>query len=78
MFRIPHRFNHFLFSGIQSAMTCAVASAVSSVPFYSEKTFFDHWIRSYLLSWMVMLPLALVAAPLIRRIVGLLTASTRH
>jgi hypothetical protein len=75
MFPIPQRFNHFLFSAFQSAMTCAVASAISSAPFYRENTFVDHWIRAYAVSWMVMLPLALMAAPWIRRIVGMLTAS---
>jgi hypothetical protein len=73
MIRIPNRFDHFLFGSIQSGMTCAVAAAVSSVSFYPQGTFLEHWIRSYLFSWMIMLPLVLVAAPLIRKIVRILT-----
>lgn len=74
MFPIPQRYSHFLFSAIQSAITCAVASAISSAPFYRENTFFDHWISAYAVSWMVMLPLVLAAAPWIRRIVSRFTA----
>ncbi|WP_231928040.1 DUF2798 domain-containing protein [Caballeronia cordobensis] len=61
---------------IQSAITCAVASAISSAPFYRENTFVAHWISAYMVLWMAMSPLALAAAPWIRRVVGLLTAPT--
>ena len=70
---IPNKFSHLLYSGIQSGMTCAIAAGISSMHFYSEGTFINHWTKAYLFSWMVMLPLVLVAAPLIRKIVGMLT-----
>ncbi|BFG80750.1 hypothetical protein PTKU46_87840 [Paraburkholderia terrae] len=76
MFPIPQRYNHFLSSDDPKRNQCAVASAISSAPFYRENTFVAHWISAYMVSWMAMLPQALAAAPWIRRVVGLLTAPT--
>lgn len=73
MKRVPKKYCHFLFSGIQSGMTCAVAAAIASASFYAEGTFIHHWLNAYLISWAVMLPVALVAAPFIRRLAGMLT-----
>ncbi|WP_041802311.1 DUF2798 domain-containing protein [Rhodopseudomonas palustris] len=73
MFAIPRRYSHFVFSVIQSGMTCAVAAAIASLPLTGAAVFLRHWLQSWLLSWTVMLPVVLVAAPAIRRLTHFLT-----
>ncbi|KAA0693332.1 DUF2798 domain-containing protein [Neorhizobium sp. P12A] len=71
--RIPRKYNHFVFGVIQSGITCAIAAAIASFPFYAEGNFAAHWLRAYLLSWMVMLPVVVIAAPVIRRLADALS-----
>ena len=73
MWKIPKRFGHFVFSVIQSGITCAIAAAVASTPFYADGTFATHWLRAYLYSWTIMLPVVLSAAPLVRKVVAVIT-----
>jgi hypothetical protein len=73
--RIPKRFDHFLFGTIQSGITSFVASAIASRTFLGDGTFAINLLRSWLISWMVMLPLVLLAAPWIRRLVNRITAA---
>ena len=63
MLGIPRRFSHFVFGFIQSGLTCAVAAAIASVPFLEAGTFVSHWLQSWLLAWIMMLPIVLFAAP---------------
>lgn len=73
MLKIPRRYNHFVFGIIQSGLTCAIAAAIASLPLIEEGLFVKNWIRSWLLSWATMLPVVILAAPLIRRLVDGLT-----
>lgn len=66
MLGIPRRFSHFVYATLQSGLTCAIAAAIASLPFLAGDSFMQHWIQSWALSWAVMLPLVLVAAPVIR------------
>ncbi|MBB3452789.1 hypothetical protein FHT86_001045 [Rhizobium sp. BK313] len=73
MSRISRKYQHFVFGVIQSGITCAVGAAIASLPFYVEGAFAAHWLRAYLFSWTVMLPIVVIAAPVIRRLVYVLT-----
>ena len=73
MIVIPRRYSHFVFGVIQSGLTCIVTAAIASVPFLSEGTYLIHVVRAWLLAWGVMLPIVLIAAPLIRRLVDRVT-----
>jgi len=73
MLRIPRHYSHFVFAVIQSGMTSAIAAAIASAPFIEEATFLIHWLGSWLLAWAVMIPIVLLLAPIIRRIVFALT-----
>ena len=73
MCRIPKKYCHYVFGAIQSGMTCAFAAAIASAPFMAGGTFLSHWISAYLCSWALMLPLVVVAAPLIRKMASALT-----
>ena len=66
MRRIPKEYSHFAFGIIQSSLTSAIASAISTMQFFKEGTFVSHWLPSFLLSWIAMLPVVVVAAPFIR------------
>lgn len=76
MLRIPRRYSHFVFAVVQSGMTSAIAAAVASAPFLEESTFLIHWLASWLVAWAVMIPIVLLAAPIIRRIVLALTVAS--
>ena len=73
MLGIPRRFSHFVFGFIQSGLTCAVAAAIASVPFLAAGTFVSHWLQSWLVAWIMMLPIVLFAAPAIRSLTHILT-----
>jgi hypothetical protein len=73
MLGIPRRFSHFVFGVIQSGLTCAIAAAIASYPFTAEHTFVMHWLRSWLFSWILMLPVVVFAAPAIRGLTHRLT-----
>ena len=70
---IPRRYSHFVFGVIQSGLTCVVTASIASMPFLSDGTFLVHAGRAWLLAWAVMLPVVLVAAPLIHRLVYYVT-----
>lgn len=61
MLRVPRRFSHFVSGFIKSCLTCAVAAAIASAPFLAAGTFVS--LQSWLLAWIMMLPIVLFAAP---------------
>lgn len=69
MMGIPRRFSHFVYGVIQAGLTCAIAAAIASSPFLTGGTFIAHWLRS----WLMMLPIVLFAAPVIRNLTHVLT-----
>jgi FtsH-binding integral membrane protein len=73
MLRIPRRFSHFVYGVIQSGLTCAIAAAIASVPFLAGGAFVAHWLQSWLVAWIMMLPVVLFAAPVIRNLTHFLT-----
>jgi len=74
---IPSRYGHFVFGVLQSGLTCAIAAAIANLPFVAEGTFIGHWLRSWAMSWLVMLPVVVLAAPIIRRAVERITRPER-
>ena len=73
MLGIPRRHSHFVYGVIQSGLTCGIAAAIASLPFRSEGAFATHWLSSWLISWFLMLPIVLFAAPAIRFLTHFLT-----
>ena len=70
---IPRRHGHFVFGVIQSGLTCLVAAGIASFPVKGVGAFFEHWLIAWLVSWLTMLPIVLLAAPVIRACVDHLT-----
>ena len=73
MLGIPRRYAHFVFGIIQSGLTSAVAAAIASYPFLETGGFVAHWLSAWLISWLLMLPVVIFAAPGIRRMANALT-----
>jgi hypothetical protein len=73
MFRIPRRYLHFVYGFIQSGLTCGIASAIAGFPFMASSNFVLHWLQAWLFSWLLMLPVVLLAAPAIRRLAQAVT-----
>jgi hypothetical protein len=73
MLGIPRRFSHFVFGVIQSGLTCAIAAAIASYPFRADGTFLKHWLQSGLVAWIMMLPVVVFAAPVIRNLTHIMT-----
>jgi threonine/homoserine efflux transporter RhtA len=71
--KLSKRHSHSLFALLQSAITCTVAAAIASQPFFPVGAFVGQWISAWLLSWLVMLPLVLLLAPWLRRLTDRLT-----
>ena len=66
MLGIPRRYSHFVFAVIQSGLTCLIAAGIASFPSLTTGNFFWHWLVSWLIAWVTMLPIVLLAAPAIR------------
>ena len=75
MLRIPRRYGHFVFGVIQSGLTTAIATAITSLPFLAESTFLLHWLGAWEMALAAMTPDVLLAAPFIRRLVEVLTVA---
>jgi Protein of unknown function (DUF2798) len=73
MLRIPRRHGHFVFGVIQSGLTSAIAAGVASFPFLGTYAFIENWLGSWLIAWMTTIPIVILAAPAIRRLVLALT-----
>lgn len=73
MLGIPRRYGHFVFGVIQSGLTCLIASAIASYPWFGTDQFLGHWLLAWLVAWLTMLPVVVLAAPAIRALTDRLT-----
>ncbi|TQF26314.1 GNAT family acetyltransferase [Bradyrhizobium sp. UNPF46] len=77
MLGIPRRYSHFVFGVIQSGLTSLIAAGIASFPAGSTTSFVRHWMVSWLIAWIAMLPVVLLAAPAIRAFALRLTQEDR-
>ena len=73
MLRIPRKYGHFVFGVVQAGLTSAIAAGVASPSFFGTFAFVKNWLDSWLIAWMTTVPIVLLAAPGIRRLVIVLT-----
>jgi Protein of unknown function (DUF2798) len=73
MSRPPRRYAHFLFAAMQSALTSSIAAAIASFDLIWAGGFLGHWLRSWAVAWILMLPVVIAAAPAILRLSELMT-----
>jgi Protein of unknown function (DUF2798) len=74
MLGIPRRYSHFVYGTVQSGLSCAIAAAIASYPLINSGSVLIYGLQSWLSSWLVMLPIVLFAAPVIRRLALVLTS----
>lgn len=70
---IPARYSHLTFGVIQSGLTSGISSAIASIPFWQDRSFLEHWLSAWSISWLIMLPIVVLAAPVIRAFVQRMT-----
>jgi hypothetical protein len=68
MLKISSRYSHFVFGVLQAGLTSAIAAAIASISFVKGGMFVPHWLTSWGISWLTMLPVVVTAAPFIRRL----------
>jgi hypothetical protein len=73
--RIPVRFAPILFSALLSAIMVCIVSAfvlISSQGIHPGLA--AQWLKSFITTWPIAFPTVAIVAPLVRRIVGRITA----
>jgi membrane protein implicated in regulation of membrane protease activity len=74
MTRVPVRYAHFIFAIMQAGITTAFATAIatfSAVPL--GPAFLIRWLYSWMIAWVMIVPIVVVAAPFIRGLVERMT-----
>lgn len=66
---IPQRYGFLVFGTLQAAVTCAVAAAIACRHDLGTGTFWSHWLSSWILAWLTMVPVVAFATPILRRVV---------
>ena len=77
MFQVSRRHGHYLYGVIQAGITCGVASGIAHAPVFGHAPAPGSFMLSWLVSWVAMLPIVLIAAPAIRRAVDYFTIDDR-
>lgn len=74
----PQRYAPYAYGILQAAITTAVATAIAIYPIvHSSMEFVERWMLAWGLAWLTMLPVVLIASPLIQRAVMHLFAEDR-
>ena len=72
--KIPQHYGHYVFAILQSGVTCAVASAITVFKTDAGDFQIVDWLCAWGLSWLIMLPVVLLFAPVLRKAVEKMTA----
>jgi hypothetical protein len=67
MLPIPRHYAHYVFGVIQSGLTTFIASGIGTAAAASGGRFLSTWMAAWVASWALLVPVVLLAAPLIRR-----------
>ena len=70
---IPRKYSHFVFGVLQSGITCAIASGIATYNAGGDGNKVLDWLVAWGVSWLMMLPVVFLFAPLLRRAVDKLT-----
>jgi hypothetical protein len=72
--RLPSRYAPFAYGIIQAAVTTGVATAIATarITVFSVAWMRD-WLVTWAMAWMAILPVVVLAAPLIKRVVRAIT-----
>jgi hypothetical protein len=74
MRKLPPALAPYAFGVIQAAVTTCVATAVATAQIMDVGPgFWGYWLAAWIFSWLTMLPIVILVAPVIRRIVQSMT-----
>ena len=78
--RLPRRYAPIAYGVLQAALTTAVATAVATYQLSeSMMVFLERWWLAWGVSWLTMLPVVILVAPLIQRgVVAMTERSESH
>ena len=66
----PQKFAPYAYGILQAALTTAVATAIAIYPLaHSSMEFMERWMLAWGIAWVTMLPVVLLASPIIQRAV---------
>ncbi len=72
--RLSRRFAPFIFGILQAAITTGIATAVATLTGSASLwDFLTRWLVAWATAWVVMLPIVILLAPIIKRTVDSLT-----
>lgn len=74
MFKLPRKHAQIAFGLMQAGLTTAVASGIST--YYIAglgARFLQHWPLAWITSWMTMVPVVLICAPWLGRLIASIT-----
>jgi hypothetical protein len=72
---IPRRYAPFVYGIIQATITTGIGSGIASLDGVSPgEQFWGHWLHSWALAWLVMVPIVVFISPFIQRVVMALTS----
>jgi hypothetical protein len=67
---LPYRYAPYAYGVLQAAITTAVATAIAIYPLaHSVMEFMERWMLAWVIAWLAMVPVVLLAAPIIQRAV---------
>jgi len=65
---LPQRYVPYAYGILQAALTTAVATAIAIFPIaHSALEFVERWMVAWAIAWVTMLPVVILASPLIQR-----------
>jgi peptidoglycan/LPS O-acetylase OafA/YrhL len=65
---LPQKYVPYAYGILQAALTTAVATAIAIFPLaHSALEFFERWALAWGIAWVTMLPVVVLASPLIQR-----------
>ncbi|WP_084317879.1 MULTISPECIES: DUF2798 domain-containing protein [Pseudomonas] len=69
--KLHRRFRQRTSAVIQSAITCAIATAIASPSNLSASQLFSYGFKAWLIAWITIVPFVLLATPLIGRLTSI-------
>jgi hypothetical protein len=67
---LPYRYAPYAYGILQAAITTAVATGIAIYPLaHSAIEFIERWMVAWSVAWLTMVPVVLLAAPIIHRAV---------
>ncbi|MFA7349116.1 MAG: DUF2798 domain-containing protein [Methylotenera sp.] len=72
--KIPKKYANLVFAFTMSLLMALIMSGVLTALFAGiDHQFISHWLRAFIHAWPIAFPAILIIAPIVKKIVGLIT-----